>query len=106
MATLAETILADLETVFDGGLAVNATHVNGATNETLRVIFNNPHKTGLEGWGEISSAGPGILIQTADLTNVDRDSTFAISGTTYYVIEIQPDQDGITTIWLSEDQQG
>jgi hypothetical protein len=93
MATLSQTILADLASIFAGDLAVNATHINGATN-------------GLEGWGEISSSGPAIEIQTADLTNVDRASTFTISGTVYYVIEIQPDQDGVTTILLSEDQQG
>jgi hypothetical protein len=106
MATLSQTILADLASIFAGDLAVNATHINGATNETLRVLFNNPHQIGLEGWGEISSSGPAIEIQTADLTNVDRASTFTISGTVYYVIEIQPDQDGVTTILLSEDQQG
>lgn len=109
MATLQETILADLESIFNGGLAQDVTHVNGATNETLRGIFNNPHALGFagaDGYVEISAAAPALLIQTADAGNIDKASVFTVAGVTYYLTEQQPDQQGVTLLILSKDQAG
>lgn len=109
MATLQETILADLEAIFSGGLAQDITHVNGATNETLRGIFNNPHTLGfpgMDGYIEISSAAPALLIQTAAAGNIGKASVFTVAGATYYLAEKQPDQNGVTLLVLSKDQSG
>lgn len=99
-------INSDLAAVFTEGFTVEATHQNGATNEALRVLFSNPNRPGLDNLAEVSGSSPSLLIQTADMVNVDRESTFTINSVVYSVIDIHPDQSGVTRIFLSEDQEG
>jgi hypothetical protein len=104
LATLAAQIVADLDAVFDAGLAVNATHTYNGNEETLKVFFDQPHDLILEGGGDISAALPQLLVETADAGNITTASTFTISGTVYYVLDKQPDLHGVTLIYLSEHQ--
>lgn len=103
MPTIKQQVLDDLDAVFDAGLAVDITHVNGATNETIKGFFDDPYQTGLVGDAEFNNPAPAIFIQTADCGNVDENSEFTISGTVYYVIEIEPDNEGMKKINLSKD---
>lgn len=97
---LRDHLAGDLTAIFAQGLAVDATHVNGATNETLRVIFDDEHEVSNDGM--VSTSTPRILIATDAMGNVDIDSTFTIDGTAFHAVEIRPDNDGLTEIILSE----
>jgi hypothetical protein len=106
MATLQAEQLADLAVIFDSGnagLALDITHTYGGSSETLAVLFDSPHGTGLPEYSEVSESDPQVMIRTSDIGNISLISTLTINGTVYYVIEIQPDQNGVTTILLSED---
>jgi len=106
MATLKQQLLNDLDNVFQAGLQVAATHTNGETVETINVFFDRVHEMSLEGGLEVSTQQPQILVQTADAASVARDSVFVIESVTYYVLEIQPDDNGTKRILLTRNQAG
>lgn len=99
---LRDHIASDLAAVFAQGVAIAATHANGEVNESVRVIFDNERAVTNDEM--ISTSRPSILIETAAAGNVDEASEFTISGTTYYVADILPDDEGVTAIDLTEDQ--
>ena len=101
--TIQSQILADLVSVYNAGLTIDAVHVNGAINETLKVFFDNNYIKVL-GTNEVESNRPSILVKTADSGNINRSSTFTISGVTYYVAEDEPDNEGVKRIYLTQDQ--
>jgi hypothetical protein len=102
--TIQQQLLDDLDAVFDAGLTIEITHTynGGGSNETLKVFFDNPYQPGLSR-DEVESQNPSILVQTADAGNIDRNSEFTILSTTYYVVENQSDNEGVTRIIISQD---
>lgn len=100
--TIQEQISADMDEIFEDGLAIDATHTYDSTQETIKVFFDNPYQV-VSGPIEIESALPAISLRTSDMTNVTKQSTFTILGTTYYVAEIQNHDYEVTKIILSED---
>ena len=106
MATLKQQILNDLDNVFQAGLQTAAQHTNGATVETINVLFDRVHEMTFENGLEVSTQQPQILVQTADAASVARDSVFVIESVTYYVLEIQPDDNGTKRILLTRNQAG
>jgi len=99
--TIASQILDDLDSVFTAGLTIDAVHVNGITNETLKVFFDRNYARVLSP-NEIESERPSILVKTQDTAHIDRASVFTILGATYYVAEMESDFEGVTRIMLSE----
>jgi hypothetical protein len=103
MVTIQSQILDDLDAVFTAGLTIDAVHVNGATNETLKVFFDHNYGRVL-GTNEVESEAPSILVKTEDSAHIDRASTFTISGVTYHVAETESDYEGVIRIKLTEDE--
>jgi hypothetical protein len=101
--TIQSQILDDLDSVFAAGLTIDAVHVNGSTNETLKVFFDRNYARAL-GNGEVESESPTILVKTEDTAHIDRASVFTILGAAYYVAEMESDFEGTTRIRLTEDQ--
>jgi len=103
--TIQEQLLDDLDAVFDDGLTLSITHTynGGASQETLKVFFDRSYEAAFPE-GSVESANISILVKSSDAGNITRDSTFTVSGTTYYPIENQGDEQGVTRIFLSEDQ--
>lgn len=52
--------------------------------------------------GEVEGVGPQFLTDVASIDGVAQGDTLAISGTTYAVIEVQPDGTGFVTVRLRE----
>ena len=100
--TLLSQITEDAEAIIVDGFSQGIIHIYGAESETLNAIFDNPHEVALD--DRVTSSLPGILVKTSEAGNIDTDSSFTINGTTYYAMEIQPDDFGITKITLSEDE--
>ena len=100
--TLLSQITEDAEAIIEGGFSQEITHIYGEESETLDAIFDNPHEVALD--DRVTSSLPSILVKTSAAGNIDQDSSFTISGTTYYAMEIQPDDFGMTKITLSEDE--
>lgn len=94
---------ADVSAIFAGDFVTAATHVRGPVNEVLNVLFDRPHSTAGDDDMERSPEDPQIRVQTSDMENVEPDSQFTIEGTVFTIIEIMPDEHGVTKILLSED---
>jgi len=108
--TIKQQILDDIDAVFDAGLTLSITHTYGiteeepdGTDETLKAFLDMPYERALSNT-EIESASPSILLKTSDIGNIDSDSEFTINGTTYYYAEKETNQEGVTRIYISEDQ--
>jgi len=101
--TIQSQILDDLDSVFAAGLTIDAVHVNGAINETLKVFFDRNYKRAMSP-NDVESGAPTILVKTEDTTHIDRASVFTILSVTYYVAEMESDEHGVTRIRLTEDQ--
>jgi len=104
---LTDLISADVDSIFSGDFARTVTHhYGGGSTETIRAIFTNPYERIQLGAVEIESATPGILIKTSESGNIDRDTSyFTIGSTTYHIIEMGIDEDGIIFINLSQDDE-
>lgn len=54
--------------------------------------------------GEVEIEQPMAQALSSDVTGADHDSIIIISGTTYYVTKVIPDGEGMTVLYLSEQQ--
>lgn len=105
MVTIQQQLTDDLDAVFDYGLQINITHVNGAVNETIKGFWDPEYSRLLEEGGvAVESDKPSILIRTSEAGNIDRDSTFTIDSVTWYPLEVESDQHGTQRIYLSKTQ--
>ncbi len=84
--------------------AVAATLTVGSTATNISVVFDSEYSTlNTIGIVEVSSAQPKALAIDTDVSTATIGSTLKIGDTTYYIIEIQPDGTGMTTLILSKD---
>lgn len=101
--TLQDDLTSDLSVFFDtDDFAVSCTYTpSGGSASTINVIFDKqfPAQNG----NEITFT-PAARVKTSDITGIDKNDTMVIDGTTYYVFEPGPDDNGIRTILLSENQ--
>lgn len=101
--TLADDIDDDLgEVFFDTalGFAVNATTSGAAT---IPGIFQKDYFEAAPGGGvNIESTTPIFRVESSTATGVDHGDSLTIGGVTYEVVEIQPDESGVTDFRLME----
>lgn len=80
----------------------NATYTpDGGSPASIMVIFDKPY-VGVDTNGEVvvESTRPTATCKTSDVSDADHAATLAISGTTYNVVNVQPDGDGLTVLEL------
>ena len=66
---------------------------------TLEAV-NQPMEVEVEGEVGVESSAPFALARTSDVPNIAQGDTPLISGTTYTVVEVQPDGEGMTDLRL------
>ena len=100
--TLKADILTDLDTVFmnTDEFADTATFTHGGAPSSVKGIFDNEFITA-QG---VETLTPVFRCATTDVSTAVHGDTLVISGTTYYIIGIQPDGTGITLLILSREQ--
>lgn len=76
---------------------VPATWTHGGTPVATTVIFDSSYFDPL---GQFEGAQPMAWAPTADMATVAQGDTLAIGGTTYTVVEVQPDGTGVTAVRL------
>ena len=66
-------------------------------NITPEILF------GVEVEGEVGveSNAPFAIVRTSDMPNIQQEDSLSISGSTYIVVDVQPDAEGITDLRLS-----
>jgi hypothetical protein len=51
----------------------------------------------------IEATAPQVIVKTSDVTTLTHSSTLIINAVTYYILSIQPDGTGLTTVILSKE---
>lgn len=103
--SLQSTIIADLK-VFLSDFAIAAAHQAGAVAETIDVLFSREHENafaGASGFVEIAENEPAMIAKTAELANFDKkQSVITIKSIAFRIREIQPDNEGLSVVVLTE----
>ena len=88
-------------TDLDGILAVAGTDAL-LGSETVRVVWRNRYEAVELYDGRVESAGPYVLVKSTDVTlyEIDHGTELEIDSTTYTIVEIQPDGQGLTKLIL------
>ena len=68
---------------------------------TITTLLRNEYlELEVEGEVGVESSAPFALARTSDIPNIARGDTLLISGTTYTVVEVQLDGEGMTNLRL------
>lgn len=97
-------LTSDLAGYFDAEVfGDSATYTHGATPATITVLLDAPTDAQNLATGEVEITAPVAWARTADVSSASHGDTLVVSGTTYYIIGVQPDGTGVTRLILSED---
>ncbi len=75
------------------------TDVSAGSSSTITALLQTDYL--LEDTGgevEVETATPIITARTSDLPSIKKGDTIVISGTTYTVVEVRPDGEGMTKV--------
>lgn len=98
--TLKADITSDLTTFLNADeFAVSITY----NSATIKGIFDDEYKAVNQLTGEVEATAPQVVVKTSDISGIAHGNPLTINSTTYYVIGIQQDGTGLTTIILSRD---
>ena len=106
---MAMDFVSDLDAIFDTDEhAQTATYTRqGDAPAQIPVIFENGYAAAeydrLSQNVAVESTAPRATCRDADIPGVSHGATLAVSGTTYYVVEVRPDGTGVTVLLLSMD---
>ncbi|MBW7887451.1 MAG: hypothetical protein H3C35_03695 [Bacteroidetes bacterium] len=77
--------------------------LEGEQAKSVRCIWNEPYQlTIVQGVG-FQNSFPNGLFASNDVDGINDKATMVRNGVTYYVMEVQPDGTGMTTIIFSKD---
>ena len=78
------------------------TDVSAGSTTSIYALFRNEYLEEQAG-GDVGveSSAPFAMVRTSDVPNVVQNDTIAISGTTYTIVEVEPDGEGMTDLRLA-----
>ena len=91
-----------LEFLQDCGISdATFTDTSAGSSSTITALLKNEYSLEDVG-GEVGveTSTPVAIVRSSDVNNVAQGDTLAISGTTYTIVEVQPDGEGMTNLRL------
>ena len=91
-----------LEFLADFGITdATFTDTSAGSSSTITALLKNEYSLEDVG-GEVGveTSTPVAIVRSSDVNNVAQGDTIAISGTTYTIVEVQPDGEGMTNLRL------
>ena len=91
-----------LEFLQDFGISdATLTDTSAGSSSTITALLKNEYSLEDVG-GEVGveTSTPVAIVRSSDVNNVAQGDTIAISGTTYTIVEVQPDGEGMTNLRL------
>ena len=83
-----------------GDTSATFTDTSATTSSTITALLKREYFAETAGDVTVESSQPVAVVRSSDVTNVAHDDTLAISGTTYTVVEVLPDNEGMTHLRL------
>ena len=78
------------------------TDTSAGTSVTITALLRKEYlEVKVEGVVGVQNNAPFAIVRTTDMPNIKQEDSLAISGTTYIVVEVQQDCEGITELRLS-----
>ena len=78
------------------------TDTNAGTSATITALLRKEYlEVKVEGVVGVQNNAQFAIVRTTDMPNIQQEDSLAISGTTYIVVEVQQDCEGITELRLS-----
>jgi hypothetical protein len=91
----------DIASFYGDEFTVTATLTHGTTVTTISVIYDRAGAVNVVGEIEVRNAAPTARCKTTDVSTAAKGDTLAISGTTYYIMDIEPINTEETVLHLS-----
>ena len=91
-----------LDLLQDFGETATFTDTSSGSSTSVTVILTRDYLAADPGGSvEVESNSPVAIARTTDLPSVAQGDTLQISSTTYTIREVEPDNQGMTTVRLS-----
>ena len=91
-----------LDLLQDFGETATFTDTSSGSSTSITVILTRDYLAADPGGSvEVESNSPVAIARTTDLSSVTQGDTLQISSTTYTIREVEPDNQGMTTVRLS-----
>ena len=74
--------------------------VSAGSNSTISAMLKREYYEETAGDASVQSSSPGAHVRTSDVSSVVQGDTLAVSGTTYTIVEVSPDNEGISQLRL------
>ena len=89
-----------LELLEDWGVSSTFTDTSASSASTITAMLKREYFEESAGETTVQSSQPVAVVRTSDVSNVAHGATLAISGTTYSIVEVSPDNEGLTQLRL------
>lgn len=83
-----------------GDTTASFTDVSASTSTTITALLSKDYFAENVGGQTLESSQPVAMVRTSDVPAVVHGDTLAISGTTYTVVEVMPDNESMTKLRL------
>ncbi|MBT9169271.1 MAG: hypothetical protein DDT19_02627 [Syntrophomonadaceae bacterium] len=91
----------DIDTFFTD-FAVDAVYTRvGAAQRNIRVLFDADYRTAMDELVGVEGVESSAICRTSDVRDAVHNDTLVIGGITYFIVRIQHDGTGMTTLFLS-----
>ena len=89
-----------LELLEDWGVSSTFTDTSASSASTITALFKREYFEESAGETTVQSSQPGAVVRTTDVPNVVHGDTLAVSGVSYSIVEVSPDNEGMTQLRL------
>ena len=89
-----------LELLEDWGTSSTFGATSAGSTATITALLKREYFEESAGETTVQSSQPVAVVRTSDVSNVAHGDTLAISGTTYSIVEVSPDNEGLTQLRL------
>ena len=83
-----------------GDSSASFTDVSAGSSSTITALLSRAYFAENVGDQTLESSQPVALVRSSDVSGVVQGDTLAISGTTYTIVEVMPDNESMTKLRL------
>ena len=83
-----------------GDSAATFTDVSAGSSSTITAVLSRAYFAESVGDQTLESSQPVAMVRSSDVSGVVQSDTLAIDSTTYYIVEVMPDNEGLTQLRL------
>ena len=89
-----------LELLEDWGVSSTFTDTSASSASTITAMLKREYFEESAGETTVQSSQPVAVVRTSDVPNVVHGDTLAVSGVSYSIVEVSPDNEGLTQLRL------